>query len=54
MISDVVPLEGNVLPNSQDNGQLVDVEAGDSPVMGDENAPVTIVEFSDFECPFCG
>jgi protein-disulfide isomerase len=30
-----------------------DIETAGHPVRGPESAPVTIVEFSDFECPFC-
>ena len=31
----------------------VDVPVGKAPTKGPENAKVTVVEFSDFECPYC-
>jgi len=30
-----------------------EVDLGDGPVLGDKNANIWIVEFTDFQCPFC-
>jgi protein-disulfide isomerase len=32
---------------------LAQIRMTDAPTLGDPNAPVTIVEYSDFECPVC-
>lgn len=39
---------------NQQASAKIDVSAGDSPFLGQANAPVTIIEFSDFQCPYCG
>ena len=37
----------------EDTTTVFKVQVGNSPILGNPNALVTIVEFSDFQCPFC-
>lgn len=40
--------------NRFDPSKVKNVELGNAPTKGPSDAPITIVEFADFECPVCG
>ncbi len=48
-----VAVAEEIPPGSSEDPTRFEISTDDDPSLGPEDAPITIVEFSDFRCPYC-
>lgn len=52
LLAAIVIISNNQVSEESEDGRL-EVDLTGQPIIGEENAPVTVVEFGDFKCPSC-
>jgi len=51
LVAVLIAIAGSVVVAASQSGKFIGVD--DDPVLGDAKARVTIIEFADYQCPFC-
>lgn len=54
MQKDITAIKERLIPKPPPPFQGADISIQGDPVMGNKDAKVTMVEFTDYQCPFCG
>ena len=54
MQKDITAIKERLIPKPPPPFTGADISIKGDPVMGDKDAKVTLVEFTDYQCPFCG
>jgi protein-disulfide isomerase len=54
MQKDITAIKERLIPKPPPPLQGADISIQGDPVMGNKDAKVTLVEFTDYQCPFCG